>query len=260
MLLESYKTFEPANYLQEYYSNVDLENRSLLAFFAQAYRDIPSNSVMLEFSGGPSLYSLITAATHVKEIHFSDFLARNVEEIKLWKRFRHRSYVWANFFKEALVAEGFSKITPNDILDREDLLSEKLSNFLLCDAFESHPLGAHYHQHYDVVAANFVAESITSSLQVWEDVVENICSVLRSDGTLIMTAIQGASFYCVEGRRYPAVSVTPEDVVRVLSCQGFDTENLLLQQIPAEVTDTSHKNYKGYKGMLFVKAKRSQRS
>jgi hypothetical protein len=256
MLLDSYKTFEPTNYLQEYYSSIDLENRSLLAFFAKAYRDISPDSVMLEFSGGPSLYSLISAAAHVKEIHFSDFLLRNVEEVQLWQRFRHRSYLWVSFFKEALIAEGKANVTAADILEREDMLSKKLRNFMLCDAFEPQPLGSQYHQYYDVVAANFVAESITLSLEIWEKIIGNICSTLRPDGTLIMTAIQGASFYCVEGRRYPAVTVTQEDAIAALKHQGFNTHNLLIQQIPAEITDIKDKNYKGYQGMLFVKAKR----
>lgn len=257
MLLETYKTFEPANYLQEYYSSVDLENRSLLAFFAEAYKDIDPTAVMLEFSGGPSLYSLITAAAKVKEIHFSDFLKRNVEEIEQWKRFRHRSYLWTSFFKEALIAEGRQEVGVDDILNREDLLSQKLSNFLLCDAFQAQPLGASYHQYYDIVAANFVAESITSSLDVWETVVGNICSTLKPKGTLIMTAIQGASFYCVEGRCYPAVAVTPEKVCSALHRLGFNTHNMVMQQIPAEITDKSAKDYKGYEGMLFIKATRS---
>ena len=256
MLLESYKTFEPKNYLQEYYSNIDLENRSLLSFFAEAYKEITPNSVMLEFSGGPSIYSLITAASKVKEIHFSDFLKCNIEEVEQWKRFRHRNYLWTNFFREALTAEGKREVSVDDILDREDLLSQKLTNFLRCDAFNQQPLGEKYHQYYDVVAANFVAESITSSLKTWEKIVENICSTLKPNGTLIMTAIQGASFYCVDGQRYPAVTVTPENVLRTLNYQGFDTRNLLIQQIPAEITNTTDKNYKGYEGMLFIKATR----
>jgi len=254
---ESYKTFEPTNYLQEYYSDINLENRSLLSFFAEAYKDVDPNSVMLEFSGGPSIYSLITAADKVKEIHFSDFLKRNVEEVEQWKRFRHRSYLWTNFFREALVVEGKHEVTVNDILNREDILSQKLSRFLLCDAFKSQPLGPDHHQYYDIVAANFVAESITPSLKTWEEIIGNICSTLKPKGSLIMTAIQGASFYCVDGQRYSAVAVTPENVLRALSYQGFDTRNLLIRQIPAEITDTTARDYKGYKGMLFIKATRS---
>jgi len=154
------------------------------------------------------------------------------------------------------MAEGLSEVSTDDILEREELLSKKLSDFLLCDAFNRHPLGQRCYQRYDVVAANFVAESITPSLKTWEEVVNNICSTLKPSGTLIMTAIQGASFYCVENHRYPAIAVTPEDVIRVLSYQGFDVDNLLMRHIPAEITDISAKDYKGYQGMLFVKATR----
>ena len=255
MLLESYRTFEPADYLQEYYSNVDLENRSLLRFFAKAYRDIPTDSLMLEFSGGPSIYSMMTAATRVREIHFSDFLPKNVKEVALWKQFRHRNFLWQDFFKEALLAEGLTP-TPDEISQREDLLSAKITNFLQCDAFEPQPLGEQYHQYYDVVAANFVAESITSSLNTWEEIVGNICSTLRPNGTLIMTAIQEASFYCVEGRKYPAVAVSEASVRRVLANHGFNYQNMIIERIPAEITDVTDPDYKGYRGMLFVKAQR----
>lgn len=255
MLLESYRTFEPADYLQEYYSNIDSENRSLLRFFAKAYQDILPDSIMLEFSGGPSIYSMMTAATKVKEIHFSDFLSKNVKEVALWKQFRHRNFLWQDFFKEALIAEGLTP-TPEAIAQRENLLSARLSNFLRCDAFEPQPLGQQYHQYYDVVAANFVAESITTSLNTWEEIVGNICSTLRPSGTLIMTAIQDASFYCVEGHKYPAVAVSEADVLRVLTHHGFNTQNLLIERIPAEITNMTDPDYKGYKGMLFVKAQR----
>ncbi|MEM8805154.1 MAG: guanitoxin biosynthesis pre-guanitoxin forming N-methyltransferase GntF [Cyanobacteria bacterium P01_G01_bin.38] len=256
MLLDTYKTFEPANYLQEYYSHIDLENRSLLKFFAKAYQGIPTDATLLEFSGGPSIYSLISAAQQVKEIHFSDFLSRNLEEVELWKRFQHRNFLWKSFFREALGFESADCVTSEQIEQREQLLREKITKFILCDAFEDYPLGRRYQGYYDVVAANFVAESITPSLRTWENIVQNICSILKPSGTLIMTAIQEAEFYYVNGRRYPAVPVSADDVARVLSRLGFHPENICLESIPAEVTNERDEDYKGYKGMLFIKANR----
>ena len=257
MLLETYQAFEPTNYLQEYYSQIGSENRELLKFFAEAYQDVPAQATMLEFGGGPSLYSLITAAKIAKEIHFSDFLGKNIEEVRSWKNLSKRRFMWRNFFKEAIFLEGDMEVDNDKIHQRERLLRKKLSRFLLCDAFEENPIGPEYRNYYDVVSTNFVAESITSSLKVWEKLIGNICSTLKPGGSLIMTAIQGAKYYYVNGRYFHAASITEIDLLRALIKQGFNPDNIRINSIPAEVTDERAENYKGYKGIIFLKARKS---
>jgi hypothetical protein len=256
MLIEGFQAFDPVKYIQEYYSKVGDENRELLSFFAQAYQDISEKSTMLEFSGGPGLYSLIAAAKKVKEIHFSDFLEKNIQAVKAWKKTPNDFPVWQDFFHEALLLEGETNIDEGKIKLREGILRNKLSSFLRCDAFERDPLGREYRGYYDVVAANFVAESITTSIKVWEEVVGNICSTLKDGGTLIMTSIQEAKYYCINEKYFPAVSVREADLIRVLIKLGFHQDNISIWSIPAEMIDETDERYKGYQGIIFLRAKK----
>ncbi len=257
MLLDTYETFEAQNYLAEYYAAIGPENLELLKFFAEAYRDVPADSVMLEFSGGPTLYSLISAANAVSEIHFSDFLPQNLAEINRWVSGIRSTDLWDRYFEQALRCERRQDVTPEAIQQRMDLLRQKITHLLFCDAFSATPLKDNHRQTYDVVAANFVAESITETMDQWQSVVGNICSTLRPGGTLIMTALQGANYYSVSDRNYSAVSITEMDLVQALIKAGFRPNSMLIKTISAETLEHADDNYKGYQGMIFIKAKKS---
>jgi hypothetical protein len=257
MILETYETFEAQHYLEEYYATIGPENAALLKFFANAYRNLPQGSVMLEFSGGPTLYSLISAAKVVDEIHFSDYLPQNLAEINGWVSGIRQTKLWDSYFELALRREGHTDVTPALIQERMTLLRQKITNLLFCDAFSAQPLMNSPRQTYDVVAANFVAESITSTMQEWQSVVGNICSTLRPGGTLIMTALKGASHYTVSDRNYSAVSINEVNVVQTLIKSGFQPNNIWLDTIEAETQDNHDEHYKGYQGMIFIKARKS---
>ena len=40
---------------------------------------------MLEYGGGPTIYGLISASPHVKDITFTDIAESNLKEVELWK-------------------------------------------------------------------------------------------------------------------------------------------------------------------------------
>jgi ribosomal protein L11 methylase PrmA len=256
LLLESYQAFEPTSYLQEYYSSVSKENYELLRFFADAYATVSSDSTMLELGGGPGIYSLISASKNVKEIHFSDFLEQNRQAVQSWQNGSGYVQLWQGFFEAALHLEGEIDVDIFKIMEREDLLREKITRFHVSDAFQVDPIGRSYRGYYDIVAANFVAESITTSMQAWENLVRNICSPLKEGGTLILSSIQGAEYYCVNGKLFPAVPISQQDILRILTQIGFHPDNIEMSSIPAEINDSGDADYQGYEGMILTKARK----
>lgn len=250
-----FDAFIPEHYLSEYYSRVGLENRSLLEFFVEAYEDIPPNFKLLELGGGPTIYQLITAAKHAREIHFSDHLDVNLDEVKGWKENKRGAFDWKNFFQEALIMEGRSHVNNSKIKRREEILREKITEFLHCDVFQTNPLGRNCAKYYDVVSVNFVAESITDNHKTWKDILKNICSLIKHDGYLIMTAIKGANYYRVGNKLFPAVEITEKHVVIALQELGFREDLLFMRSIEAEHTREKRKNSQGYNGMIFLRAK-----
>lgn len=249
--------FHPREYLKEYYSEIGSENSSLLEFFAKAYKDMTKDSIMLEFGGGPTIYPLISAAPKVKEIYFSDYLDANLEEVKLWKTCSDNAFNWRSFIRKAMSIEGSARITKKQEEERASMIRQKIVDFIKCNAFKKDPMGPKYRGRFDIVNVNFVAESITSSIEVWERVVSNICTLLKENGTLIMTALKEAQYYTIQGKTFPAASVKEENLLSVLKKVGFQEADFIhLNSIPAEVTVEGLKGYHGYKGIIFLKAKK----
>lgn len=254
----SFHTFDPKDYLKEYYLELDKENRGLLKFFARAYEEMDSEAAMhsglnfLEFGGGPTIYQLISASKKTATITFADYLKGNLDEVSLWKRDSKKAFNWDPYFYEVLRLEKMSDITENDIEARKGLLRKKMTHFLLCDAFEENPLGEEYKSTFDVVSSNFVADSITTKWETWEQLIKNTTSLLKPNGTLILTSLKEAEFYLIGDRQFPAVYLTEDHVLDSLRRLGF--QNYFMKSIAAETEE--QKRYRGYNGLILIKASR----
>jgi NNMT/PNMT/TEMT family len=244
-----FSTFDPKEYLKEYYARgVDFELDQLLRFFYTSHKDIKPQSTFLEFGIGPTIHSLVTAATKVDTIHVCDRLAANLDEIRLWQRGDEGAFNWDAFIRRSLEIEGIEKVTQDDIQSRSALLREKLTYFGFCDAFSNPPLLWKPDQSYDVVQVNFVLESITSSLEKWEMALQNIISLLKPQSTLILSALQDSTYYTVHDKRFPAVNIDETLLMSVLIKYGFREENIEMTSVPANLP------YRGYGATIFVKA------
>ncbi|OGK22303.1 hypothetical protein A2866_05315 [Candidatus Roizmanbacteria bacterium RIFCSPHIGHO2_01_FULL_39_8] len=250
----SFSSFEPRDYLNEYYSRIGTENETLLRFFNSSYKKAEKNGLMLEFSGGPTIYPLISAAPVMKEIHFADFLDKNLLEVQKWQNRSVEAFDWTIFFRKALEIEGKINVKKNDIYKRESLLRSKLTKFLHCDAFDQNPLGKNYRQIYDLLNVNFVPDSVAKSKEVWKKLIKNICSLIKPRGLLVMSALKDATYWKAGSKFFPAVHIDEDDLKRLLKSLYFKI--LTLFTIPAEVVDEKAENFEGYKGMIFLTAKK----
>lgn len=252
----TFESFDPQHYLKHYYSKIGPENFALLEFFVKAFKDVKNNPILLEFGGGPTIYQLISAAPKVRAIHFADYLNKNLNEVKLWNSDPREAFNWDKFFKTALLLEGNKIVTEEQITLRKNLVKKKITKFLHCDAFKKNPIDKKYRNYYEIININFVTESITDKKETWETLIANICSMLKEEGILIMTAIKGAEYYHVGKRTFPATSIEEEDIIKVLTKLKFEETSFFSYSIPAEVGDEELAGYTGYKGIIFLKAKK----
>jgi len=242
--------FKPKDYLEYYYSRIDDENHSLLEFFAQAYKDVKSGSVMLEFGGGPTIYQIISAANKVAKIDFSDYLQPNLDEVQAWKTGSAGAFDWKPFIKKALEIEG-SPSDDQSVTAREELIKGKLNDFIKADAFKSDPCGAESRGKYDVVGVSFVPEGITDSKDIWRSSIANIATLLKPGGIMAMAAITGADFWHSGPQTLPAVNLSADDFKQDLPKAGLSIKDLRI--ITSEIPDPNHPDFTGYTGMIFIK-------
>jgi SAM-dependent methyltransferase len=233
--------FEPRAYLDEYYADVGPENVALLRFFSRAFRGLSADSVLMDLGSGPTIYSLISAAALVREIHVCDYLDANLEEVRAWLRGDRSAWDWTEFVATALRLESGADALPPRVGKREGAIRKCVTRVIRCDISRLMPLGEPVRT-YDVVVTNFCAESITDDKEAWQGYLRNIGSVLRPGGRLVITALKGATSYSVGTRLFPAVSVTDEDLWRALIDTDFVSESVSVESVPA---DRPHRKYQG---------------
>ena len=72
---------------------------------------------------------------------------------------------------------------------------------------------------------------------------------------LVMYALKDAAYWRSGERIFPAVNLNEKDIKIALSKLGFKI--VYISSIPAEVIDEKAENYEGYKGFIFVCAKKT---
>jgi hypothetical protein len=232
--------FDPKEYLREYYCDLGPENRALVQFFADAYRDVPGDSVLLDFGGGPTIYPLIAAAPRVVEIHFSDYLETNLQEVRNWIASRPDAFDWRPFVRLTLELENREASDPAAVARREAEMRGRITRVMRCDA--SRAVAIEVPSTYEVIVTNFCAESAAQNQLQWRAFLRNITALLRPGGKLLLSALKGATCYSVGDRVFPAVSIDESDLTEVLVELGFPRKGISLETVPA---DRASRTYAG---------------
>ncbi len=205
-------------------------------------------ATLLELGGGPTLYQLMNIMNEVKEIHFTDFVEDNLNEVRLWKDNDPRAYDWNQFLEAALMLRKDSaKVTSEEVKVSEEELRNKITHIGHCDIFKP-DLGVE-RENYDIISTHFVAESATSSRTEWQKALGNIHRKLAPKGLLIMSALRGAKgSYKVLEKEFPAVELYEDDMEKGLQAAGFS-----VIRISSIHTEDKSNNYEGF---MFVVAQK----
>lgn len=253
-----FSKFDANEYLDEYYRYVSPENHGLLEFWAKNFTEEDSGKVMADVGGGPTLYSLISPSKFVKEIHFSDYSLANIIAVSNWVDNKSGSYNWNEFIRQSLVIEGNKAPTPKDIKERATLMRSKITRMQQCDITKKHPLkvlnAKEVRETYDIVSSNFVAESITDSVEEWMMLISHVASLvdLSKGSSLVLSSLLEAEFYKVDNVKNKAAYITRKDIFKLLRNLGFT--RIVWKTIPADILNPKDPSFEGYRGLSIVRA------
>lgn len=206
--------FDATDYLNRHFiGTLEEKNTVLMRFHANLYKEISPNS-LLEFGGGPTIYSIISAASKVKWIHFTDYSQSCRQSIEKWISNTSDSFNWKEYIRYSLEVEcdGLHNITNEDIKRREYQLRKSIHTVSMCDAWAEDPLIGLSFEPYDAIASNFCLDSITESKENWLWLNKNITKSSIKDSYYIVTCLWGVSSYIHNGKIYPSPNLQPEDI------------------------------------------------
>ena len=225
--------FDPTAYLNEYYSDLGEENLAILQFYVDVFHEMDQKSTMLDFGSGPTIYSLISAVTKIREIQIVEYLEANRLELRKWLTRDNTAFNWLPFIKKTIELEQKGWCSAFDLARREAQIRHHVTAIGRCDVRQTPPfVGGR--QTYDVVVSNFCAESITDSYEEWKFFLRNIASLVKVGGTFIITTLKRATNYSVGSQRFPAVSIDEADLTCALAEVGFSPASLEIRSVPAD--------------------------
>lgn len=245
--------FSPVGYLHEYYGEIGPENAALLSFFVDAYAEFADDSMdIAEIGGGPTVYQLISMAPKAKSIIFTDYLSKNLNQVKLWVEAKKTAFDWDEYFEFAVkTEEKVADANKDKVGARKKLLRAKLNELIKLDIFNDKDLSI-IKGSKDIVSMNFVAESITKDLEGVRNVIKRASSIIRPDGRIILTGLLCAEYWIEKNRKFPAAYVSEMHVKQILKELGFSVE--IFKTVPAERRDDSDE-YQGYHGIFMTSAR-----
>jgi len=222
------------------------ENQALLKFFHQTYQKIGGKKRILEIGGGPTIYQLISASAKGNTIVFSDYLDRNLREVKKWLNNNPGAYNWDKYFDYVLGLEGKRKSHKN----RQDLknrVRKSVQELIIGDIRKDNPLSPRAYPPFDVASVTSVPEAITNQEKEFTQYMENITSLLKSGGWLVQ-------FVCKNMRQWKVGNVYfvgfPVDETYMETClRKLGFEQIGISTIPNE-------HDQGYEGLILITARK----
>jgi len=220
-------TFNPKTYLDDYFGELDDEDSFALQFMASALCGMPKGLLAHEFGGGPTLYSVAALAARAREIHFSDCVQANLEQVQRWLNDEPDAFDWRPYIRLALVAEG-ALATPEAVAQRATQMRRLLTRLMICDAQASAPLGEIKVQ-YDLVAAHHCTDVAATNFAEWVQVLRNVSTLVAPGGWLLVSVTTGARLYTVDAAKFHCVDLTPEEVRRGYIEAGYAPESFRME-------------------------------
>jgi hypothetical protein len=250
----AYAAFEtdwvPGEYLADYYSIVEPDERRTIAFFVESMRDAAAGEPVLFFGVGPTLHHVFLAAGKASAIHLGDYLPANLREIERWVARHPAAHDWRPFVRYTLECEGVQCPTEAQIAEREEITRAKISDMFEVDIRRADLLCKHDAATYGTVISAYCADSATDDRATWETYMKRIAGLVRPGGTLLTAALCHSHGYLVGGKTFPSPNIDEKDMRAVLE-PCFGRENLTV-----EACDLAGHGSHGYASIVLARAHR----
>lgn len=233
--------FDPKDYLQENFLTPDIEDQFAAHFLAKAFKGFEKNLLVLEFGGGPSLFSVATYAPLAREIHFSDYVPESLNEVQRWIDKKPDAYNWREHIRTILMAEGLFP-TDRTILNREALIRRRLTKLMTGDARAKNPIGKTDTQ-YDLVAAHHCLDVASTNYNEFLEVMDNVTGLVAPGGWLAVSITTGTTVYSVGEKQFACSNLTMDHVKKAYSRAGYEMNTLIIDTMG--VPQNSEREYSG---------------
>jgi len=239
----AFEAWVPSDYLNEYYCELQEDERSTIRYFVEQIRAAPPGPVLC-FGCGPTLHHVLLAAERMTEVYLADYVPENLAEIERWRRREPGVHDWSQFVRYILECETGTSPSDAQVDARQELLRQKIARLLPADAYLDDPLGAEYRGFFAAVLSPYCAESATGDRAIWARFCRNIASLVRPGGLFLTSALRMSKGYKSGERFFPATPIDEHDLREILR-QDFRASS-----VDVEVRELHDHASQGFSGIL----------
>ena len=209
---------------------------------------------LLEFGGGPVIYSLISAAPYVASIVHSDYAESNLQEVRWWKDKSVHAHNWMPYFHYVLQElEGVrTDLAPR----REEDLRAKLSHVVKCDVTRNDVLQTTEFpvEFFDIISSCFCLEAVANTVSQYAEFIERVSRYLKRGGFFVNLVSLEETWYNYGTEKLAHLFLTAEDV-RI----AYEKANLhVLETSFTNVPPKSQNILNDCKGIMFIACQKKQ--
>ena len=210
----------PKAYLQQFYSTAHVSGdeqanfRFLNAGLKQMDRLFDR---AIEVGCGPTLHHAMAAAPYVDELHLADYMAANLDEIRLWLTGEAQQHDWDVYFRGLLDVEGCDD--PFTLENRKEVLRQRITALKIADVRRNQPLDDG--STYDLVLSFYCVEAVATSRDEWRQCLSNLCRLVAPGGVLFLSAVRQCHAYHVQNTTFRTACIDEGDFASVLPELGF---------------------------------------
>ncbi|XP_062950485.1 nicotinamide N-methyltransferase [Cynocephalus volans] len=235
--------FNPRDYLEKYYNfgtKNSAENQILRHVLNNLFKifclDGVKGDLLIDIGSGPTIYQLLSACESFKEIIATDYTDQNLQELEKWLKKEPGAFDWSPVVTYVCDLEGNRVKGP----EKEEKLRRAVKQVLKCDVTQSRPLGTVPLLSADCLLSTLCLNAACPDLSAFRTALENLSSLLKPGGFLVIVDALKSSYYMIGERRFSSLSLGPEAVKAAVTEAGYTIERF--EVIPQAYSSTMADN------------------
>ena len=229
--------FDAREYLRRYFTAPSAEDRFTLTFWVEQIRNLPQGVRVLEYGGGPALYSVLALSGKAASIHFADFVPGALADVRRWLAGEPGAHDWSPYTRTILELEGAPGIN-GAVAHREARLRQNMTQVTECDARTIAMLD-NPRPPYDVVTAHHCLDVAARDTADFRRMVRTLTEMLAPRGLFLLSVTTGTTWYTVDGSVFPCLDLSAEQVRETLIEAGLDPQRIYQASMPVESEEYS---------------------
>lgn len=177
---------------------------------------------VLEIGSGPTIHCVISASNYTEEIYMSEYSERLIERLRQWLN--------GDIDIQVKLVEMVCQIENlgESVEERVDRIKKKVKEISFIDVTKAGSLtGSHVPKQFDIIISSGCLESAGQTLELYKTCVQNIKSLLKNKGYLILFGNLNCSQLRLDnGDVFPIINLSEEDIKQLYTEAGFDMISL----------------------------------